>query len=181
MSKLIWKPYPKNKKLEVSTDGNVRVAEENIKLVDGNTRYVPPRILPPKPYGRYLYVNFDSKTYSIGRLVAETYIDAHDSKDKVVLYRSDNTFDNDVSNLFWGTRKEAMKKSLTSKKYRKSSGRSIKIICRETNEIFQSVKECVHHINIRSEIPVNYDTFLRRLKKQSIIKISDKHYERIIS
>ena len=79
-----------------------------------------------------LFKNSKRKTYSIHKLVAEAFLPNPDNL-PVVNHKDENKLNNNVENLEWCTQEYNVKYSLSKK-----------IICLETNEIFDSSKDVIN-------------------------------------
>ena len=173
----IWKTTSVSSDIEVSNLGNVRRKEQHINIGDKISIF-PPQLLKPFQYGRYLCVNFNNKTYSIHRLVAEAFIPNPENLPTVV-HKDNNTFHNEATNLQWSTRSDNMKNCRNSESYRKSSGRSIKILCVSSGVQYSNIKSVVEELR-KQNIDVNYDTFLRHIKKNGSFEVNNIKFTKIL-
>ena len=172
----IWKPTLVDSNIEVSNLGNVR-RKAQILTIGDKTSVFPPQLLKPFQYGRYLCVNFNNKTYAIHRLVAESFIPNPENLPTVV-HKDNDTFHNVDSNLKWSTRSDNMKNCRNSKSYKKSSGRSIKILCVSSGIQYSNIKSVVEEMR-KQNIDVNYDTFLRHIKKNGSFEVNGIKFTKV--
>lgn len=180
LSDEIWRTTLEDENIEVSSLGNVRRKSYTIQL-KGNTTEIPAQILRPMLYGRYLYVNFGNKSFPVHRLVAEAFID-NPNNYSTVIHKDGNALNNSVNNLEWSSRSNNMKNCRKSDSYNISSGRSIKMYCKETDTTYLNVKQGVSEIKKSLDIPIQYDTLLRHLQKADFneeIGLKSLHFQKI--
>ena len=131
----VWKDIKSYEGLyQVSNKGNIYSIRKN-KLFKLNTN----------KFGYYcvsLYKNSTTKTYTIHRLVAETFIPNPNNKPEVDHINTIKT-DNRVENLRWCNHKENMNNTTSHKHYNK---RAVK--CTTTNKVFNSIKEASRYYNL---------------------------------
>lgn len=119
----IWKPVAGYAgAYEISNLGRVKSVARTIEIKHANgpyTRCQPERILKPaptQPEGGYLAVILrkDGISYghSIHRLVANAFI-PNPNNLPVVMHKDDNSFNNKVTNLCWGTQQDNVDDMIT--------------------------------------------------------------------
>lgn len=123
---------------EVSTEGRVRSL--NYKRT-GEIRVLKPH---NNGYG-YLQVALNSKHIKIHRLVAETFI-PNPNNYSDVNHINENKHDNRVENLEWVSHKQNMCHGTCVE--RSTKARSKKVICIETNTIYDSISQAYHETGI---------------------------------
>lgn len=177
----IWKPWPKDNSIEVSNKGNVRHASTTVVLNNesGSRKVIDAKIIKQHLYGSYMFVNFHSKSWLVGRLVAETFLDNPDKLD-VIVYLDDDSTNNSSDNLAWASRAESMKRSRSSEKFKNSRGKSVPVYCRELGRRYESCKECLAVIEQLPDSPkINYDTLMRKLRGTGEAEVSGYHFTKI--
>ena len=87
------------------------------------------------------------KNKRVNRLVAEAYLDNPDGLPDVA-HKDNNTFNNNVSNLYWTTAKENC--NYGQHRERKYKAHSIPIICVELNKEFESALKAGQELGIDS-------------------------------
>ena len=136
-----------------------------------------------------LYVgNYKSKTIKVHRLVAETFIENTENK-KDVNHINGNKANNNISNLEWCTRSENIKHAfriglsnisnkqknrfiaMTKSQIGANNPAARKLINTETGEIFDTIKEVLHLVNLKRT------TFQAMLNNQNPNKTKFKYYE----
>lgn len=175
MSQEIWKTVEECNLIEVSNKGNVRTVPEIIKFGDAEQEFY--QRLRPHKYGRYLYVNFNSKSYSIARLVATAFV-PNPNKLTLVTFKDNDCYNLHADNLRWSSRSEAMTRCLQSSNYRRSRGKSIAICCEELDTQYLDVKSCLKDVNLKLGVDIKYDTLLRHLKKSEDVCVNGIHFHR---
>lgn len=95
-----------------------------------------------------LYYQKRRKPKLIHRLVAETFIPNPDDK-KEVNHKDGNKLNNDASNLEWVTPSENQQHS---RKVLKSQSHKCKVICVETGESFDSIKDASDKYGLKSPL-----------------------------
>ena len=102
--------------------------------------YKSKKFLKPFDNGGYLQVILSKdgkpKLYSVHRLVAETYLDNPDNLPQVN-HKDEDKANNCINNLEWCTAA-----------YNTNYSNAKKVICIETNEVFDSITECAKAKNI---------------------------------
>lgn len=112
----IWKKIPGwETSYEVSSIGRVKSISRNRKNKSGGFSIIKERILKPSPRRMYLgvvlqYENIKVNAY-IHRLVAISFLN-NEFNDICVLHKDDNTFNNNLSNLKWGSHTDNMNDKL---------------------------------------------------------------------
>ncbi len=96
---------------EVSSNGIVRSVEREILYKNGDVRLHKSFVLSQKnKSGRYpkvgLWKNNKVKYVSVHVLMLESFIGPRPSKQHEGCHRDDNQNNNDLSNLYWGTKKQ---------------------------------------------------------------------------
>ena len=86
----VWKQYPKDTRILVSTHGRVRSALTGYDI-------------KPKHFGRFHRVCYGISDINVQYVVAEAFIPNPDSK-KYIRHKNSDTHDNSVGNLEWTTR-----------------------------------------------------------------------------
>lgn len=124
-----------------------------------NNQFKEERILSQKIGGRgYLDVHFSvngkSKTFRVARIIANLFVPNPENKPQVN-HKRGNKLDNRYFMLEWNTRSENQKHSFRELNRKptaywtgKESPRRKKVICIETNRIFQSVSEAAREIGV---------------------------------
>jgi hypothetical protein len=124
-----------------------------------NNQFKEERILRQKIGGRgYLDVHFSVngivKTFRVARIIANTFIVNPENKPQVN-HKKGNKLDNRVYMLEWNTGSENQKHSFRELNRKptaywtgKESPRRRKVMCIETNKIFQSVSEAAKEIGV---------------------------------
>lgn len=139
----MWKPIKNYEGLyEISNFGNVKSLERICKTEKG-TRIVPEKMLSAsKDSSGYLYVplsvNGTHKNYFVHRLVLEAF-ESNTERKKQVNHKNGNKLNNCLDNLEWCTAKENINHKYKVLNYKAHNRK--KVICLETNEIFESLAE----------------------------------------
>lgn len=178
----VWRPVPDFEGYyEVSSKGRVRTCQHIRKSRGNSTAVVRPRIkqLCDDSDGYLtvsLYAGKRSANKRVHRLVAEAFI-ANPSNLPQVNHIDSNKHNNSVENLEWCTNLYNIQHSVNfgDRDYTKISAASvevwgIKLICNETGQQFQSIKELSRALNIK------YDVCYNALHKYKYFKFGDYTY-----
>lgn len=158
-----WKKCIYDDSVEISDEGQVRKFIEDIVMENGKTYHRGHKMLTPYMYGKYLHINFNNSTYLLHRLVAEHFLDKPENSE-IIKFKDGDVLNVVSDNLEWCTRTGRMKEILSSENYRRSSGKSKKVYCTETDTVYDSIKIASENLKLIDE-RVNYDTLSRRLRK----------------
>jgi len=142
-NKEIWKTIPDYPNYEVSNYGRVRSKDRTIKQYGHKqyySRHMPSKILKPRMQKcGYLLVwlsfNGKSKPFSVHRLVANCFCQG---KGTDVNHIDGDKINNCAWNLEWVSRSENIKHAY---RYLKRPKTGKKVICIETEEIFNSMRD----------------------------------------
>lgn len=170
-----WRTCIECPRMQVSNLGNVRTTPEIISF--GEVKKPFSRRLRPKKYGRYLYVNFNRRSYNVARLVANAFVSNPEHLD-IVTFIDGNCYNVRDTNLRWSSRKDIMKHTLEQETYKRSRGRSISIVCEELGTKYPNVKHCLEDVERALNIHINYDTMLRHLKKSDSVCLLGIHFHK---
>ena len=151
-----WKPVSGHPEIHVSTLGRVKRCGYHIKY-DGSeiTEYVPEELLPTKMYEGSKFVNFKGGSHLVHILVADTFLDAPELREKYYVEFKDNNKENcSLDNLQYVEMSERVKKLIQEGKRVKPgpySGVSVK--CLQTGEIFGSIGALAEELSLpRSKV-----------------------------
>ena len=129
----------------VSNMGRVR-AESYEKWYSDSRRFqfYPTHIMAQGKNGNYLIVSLvndmgNTKSYRVNRLVLEAFTDNPQNLPDAC-HRNENSFDNRLVNLYWGTRKENLNSSLHRARISKKRGTPIKCDSHEFSSITKTAK-----------------------------------------
>lgn len=173
-----WKKCIYDDSVEVSDDGKVRKFIEDISMADGKTYHRGYKLLTPYLYGKYLHINFNNTTYLLHRLVAEHFLDRPEDS-QIIKFKDGDVLNVVADNLEWCTRNARMKEILSSENYRKSSGKSKRVYCTETDTVYENIKIASENLKLLDQ-RVNYDTLSRRLRKNSETEYLEFHIKLIL-
>ena len=142
---------------EVNELGRVRSVDRIVNGKNGSTRKCKGRELKPKMNkGGYPIVNLSkngiSKTMTVHRLVAETFVPNFDNLPQVH-HKNHDKKDNRVKNLAWVTRAEQFDEHWTksqSKAQPRTRGTRLHVIGNEIDKIFISAHEVERELGIPS-------------------------------
>ncbi len=95
-----------------------------------------------------LTVNGERKPKLIHRMVAEAFVPNPDGKEEVN-HKDGNKFNNECTNLEWVTPSENIRHSYDALL---NKGRGKKVVCVETNEVFDSIKEAAEKNNLQKPL-----------------------------
>lgn len=155
----IWKDIPGYEGLyQVSSLGRVKSLQRYIRYSTGRVQLLPERILKNSQQSTGYYTvglydsNHKSKTLSVHRLVATTFLDNPNNLPEVNHSDGDKS-NNAVTNLEWCTelynnhhaRKAGLNKAEMSPQCKA-------VICIETGERFYSVEQAARHFNVNSSL-----------------------------
>lgn len=137
----IWKPLRNFPSYNGSTEGRIM----NIK-----TQRILKTFVDSRGYVKVcLRKNNQQCTVRVAKVIAETFLGEHPGMD--VSYKDSDHTNVCVDNLEWCTRSEVIRKAFERGSKRPSRGIPVRVI--ETDEIFQSVRECARSIGCdKSEI-----------------------------
>lgn len=137
----IWKPLRNFPSYNGSTEGRIM----NIK-----TQRILKTFADSRGYVKVcLRKNNQQYTVRVAKVIAETFLGEHPGMD--VSYKDSDRTNICVDNLEWRTRSEVIRKAFERGSKRPSRSIPVRVI--ETNEIFQSVRECARYIGCdKSEI-----------------------------
>ena len=172
----IWKTSDDCDKIQVSNFGEVRTKPELLDFGDDNKQPFSSK-LKPRKYGRYLYVNFNGRSYSVARLVAKAFV-PNPKNLPIVVFLDGNFCNLSYQNLKWSSRQDAMKQNLASSNYKRSRGKSISVFCDELNSEYDNVKTCLADVESKLGVHINYDTVLRHLRKSDDVCLQDVHFHK---
>lgn len=148
----IWKLIDGYNNYSVSNLGNVKKLATTVYNSHIGNYDCPECNLQPKVYNGFLCVNFNSHSFPVHRLVANAFIPNPQSK-PLICHIDGDVKNNRTDNLIWCTRSEYNKHkqqftniSLTPPKF---AGKSV--VCVETNEIFQSIKEAANKLGVSAD------------------------------
>lgn len=139
-----WKDIEGYSNYQVSNKGRVRSKQRTIEQYGHKKNYkrtIPGKILKPRRQnGGYLLVwlsyKGEKKALTVHRLVATAFIGKNDKLD--VNHKDGNKQNNCVENLEFVTRSENIKHDYRVLRH---SHNSCRVMCIDTNEIFNSIKE----------------------------------------
>lgn len=151
----VWKDIPNYEGLyQVSNLGRVRGLDRMTQC-----KNIPPffikgvELVLSKCAGGYFYChlskNNKKKSYSVHRLVATTFI-PNPNHYRDVNHKNGDKSDNRVSNLEWLTHKENIWHAIKNGMITPQKNNSKRVICVETNEIFESATEAAKAKNCNS-------------------------------
>lgn len=147
----IWKDIEGYKNLyQISNKGNVKSLKRKVKCKNGIYHTISEKILKPCKNGRgYLFVNLQKegkiKNTRIHRLVANAFIQNPYNLQEVNHIDEDKT-NNNVENLEWCTREYNVNYGYRTKLAAKAQSK--KVLCVETNIIYQSTREAERQLGL---------------------------------
>lgn len=154
----IFKPCDFDNRYQISNLGNIKRIKSN-----GDENFLKTSILNKNKSHQYKYIQISKQgkrtNYLIHRLVALAFCEGHDEINNICDHIDRNTFNNNASNLRWGTQKDNMNNliyNLTEeekkgyyKKYQKKG--LIKITC----ECGRVISKCNKSAHLKSKVHLN--------------------------
>lgn len=146
-----WKDVPNYERLyQASNLGNIRSLNYNhtgkiqiLKMSIDKDGY--PMIT--------LHKNGKQKTYRVHRIVAQTFLENPNNYPEVN-HKDENKQNNKVENLEWCTCK--YNQNYGTRTERSAKGKGKKVVCINTGEIFDTIKEAERKYNLKGESGISY-------------------------
>lgn len=158
-----WRKILGEESYEVSMYGEVRSIDRYVNSKSGSVRFVSGKLLNIHKFSEsgYCYVVIRNKNQLLHRLVAQAFIPNPDNKPCVNHIDGDKS-NNHVDNLEWVTPKENTAHAIRSGLMVTSPKEHMKIMashrshaisksvrCIETGQVYDSIKKCAEHMNLR--------------------------------
>lgn len=154
----VFKQFPYESYIHVSNYGRVYVPTHTYLTSLNHIRYYKGKMLHQVEQ-EYLSVSLHGKTYSVHRLVAQTFLSNLENK-ATVNHKDGNKWNNLVSNLEWATQRENNLHafatglnhidydSLVEKRNLACLKLSKRVRCIEDNKVFTSFSECARYYKL---------------------------------
>ena len=122
MTKEIWLPIPSQPLLEASSLGRIRSKKYSVKMPHGGSRSYQMkatygRVTKAKPSATHEYkiITFRRMTKKVAPLICEAFHGPKPYPKAVCIHKDENSFNNQPSNLKWGSQKENLNMPLARK------------------------------------------------------------------